>query len=289
MDEDEVFKALADASRRRLLDSLNARNGQSLRELCAGLDMARQSVSKHLAVLEAANLVTTVRRGREKLHYLNAVPINAIAERWINQYDRERARALADLKTALEEPMTSSTSTTSTTTSTTSTTTSTEFVYTTYIKTTPERLWQALTDPAFTRRYWGLSMESDWAPGSAFTVVLDPSGVTIADPEQVVLEAEPYRRLAYTWHTFSPEWAKNYGISEEHRAGWAAESRSKVTFEIEPLGQMVKLTVLHDGFDPGSGVLEGVTQGWPAILASLKTLLETGEALPAPQPAGQAE
>jgi uncharacterized protein YndB with AHSA1/START domain/DNA-binding transcriptional ArsR family regulator len=287
MDEDEVFKALADASRRRLLDSLNTRNGQSLRELCAGLDMARQSVSKHLAVLEAANLVTTVWRGREKLHYLNAVPINAIAERWINQYDRERARALADLKTALEEPMTSSTDSTSTTS--TSTSTSTEFVYTTYIKTTPERLWQALTDPAFTRRYWGLSMESDWAPGSAFTVVLDPSGVTIADPEQVVLEAEPYRRLAYTWHTFSPEWAENYGISEEQRAGWAAESRSKVTFEIEPLGQMVKLTVLHDGFDPGSGVLEGVSQGWPAILASLKTLLETGEAPPAPQPAGQAE
>jgi DNA-binding transcriptional ArsR family regulator len=100
---DEVFKALADASRRRLLDSLNARNGQSLRELCAGLDMARQSVSKHLAVLEAASLVTTMRRGREKLHYLNAAPVNAIAERWISQYDRERARALADLKTALEE------------------------------------------------------------------------------------------------------------------------------------------------------------------------------------------
>src|SRR3984957_14621263 len=95
---DEVFKALADASRRRLLDSLNARNGQSLRELCAGLDMARQSVSKHLAVLEAANLVTTVWRGREKLHYLNAVPINAIADRWIRRYDRERVRALADLK-----------------------------------------------------------------------------------------------------------------------------------------------------------------------------------------------
>jgi DNA-binding transcriptional ArsR family regulator len=83
---DEVFKALADASRRRLLDSLNARNGQSLRELCAGLDMARQSVSKHLAVLEAASLVTTMRRGREKLHYLNAAPVNAIAERWISQY-----------------------------------------------------------------------------------------------------------------------------------------------------------------------------------------------------------
>src|ERR1700733_13280649 len=105
---DDVFKALADPSRRRLLDSLNARNGQNLRELCAGLSMARQSVSKHLAVLEAANLVTTVWRGREKLHYLNAEPINAIAERWIHQYDRGRAQTLADLKTVLEgESMTS--------------------------------------------------------------------------------------------------------------------------------------------------------------------------------------
>src|SRR5262245_12598401 len=100
---DEVFRALADPSRRRLLDSLNARNGQTLRELCAGLDMARQSVSKHLAVLEAANLVTTVRRGREKLHYLNAAPINEIGERWITRYEHDRVRALADLKRALED------------------------------------------------------------------------------------------------------------------------------------------------------------------------------------------
>src|SRR6516225_8950757 len=91
---DDVFKALADTSRRRLLDSLNARNGQTLRELCIGLDMARQSVSKHLAVLEAADVVTTVRRGREKFHYLNAAPINDIAERWINHYDRSRVQAL---------------------------------------------------------------------------------------------------------------------------------------------------------------------------------------------------
>src|SRR4051794_442740 len=127
---DSVFRALADPSRRRLLDSLNARSGQTLRELCAGLDMARQSVSKHLAVLEGANLVTAVRRGREKLHYLNSAPINDIADRWINQYDRGRVHALSDLKRALEE-----------------TTMSTdvqkpEFVYTTYINTTPELLWQ---------------------------------------------------------------------------------------------------------------------------------------------------
>src|SRR5882762_9198395 len=103
---DEVFKALADASRRRLLDRLNQRNGQTLRELCAGLAMARQSVSKHLAVLEAANLVSTNWRGREKLHFLNPVPINAIAERWMTRYDQKRTSALADLKHGLEhQPM----------------------------------------------------------------------------------------------------------------------------------------------------------------------------------------
>jgi uncharacterized protein YndB with AHSA1/START domain/DNA-binding transcriptional ArsR family regulator len=269
---DEVFRALADTSRRRLLDSLNARNGQSLRELCIGLDMARQSVSKHLAVLEAASLVTTRWRGREKLHYLNAAPINAIAERWIAQYDRERVRALADLKTALEHESMGDTA----------------FVYTTYIKTTPERLWQALTDPAFTRRYWGVTFESDWKEGSPMTWEQD--GVTIADPAQVVLESEPYRRLAYSWHTFTPEFAEGVGLSDEVFTRAANERRSKVTFEIEQLGHMVKLTVIHNDFEPGSTVLEMVSGGWPHLLSDLKTLLETGETLPAmPDTAGQEE
>lgn len=267
---DEVFKALADASRRRLLDNLHARNGQSLRELCAGLDMARQSVSKHLAVLEAANLVSTVWRGREKLHYLNAEPINAIADRWINRYSRGRVEALADLKTALESaPMSD-----------------TEFVYTTYINTTPEKLWQALTDPAFTKRYWGVVLTSDWAVGS--TITWEYAGVTIADPEQVVLESEPGRRLAYAWQTFTPEFAKAVGFSDEFYARLAAEPRSKVSFEIEPRGPQVKLTVVHDGFAPGSAGLESVRGGWPGILSSLKTLLETGEPLPAPAEAASA-
>src|SRR5213080_1766144 len=187
---DEVFRALADPSRRLLLDSLNERNGQTLRELGSRLDMARQSVSKHLAVLEAANLVTTVRRGREKLHYLNAAPINEIAERWVTQYDRERVRALGDLKRALEE---------------TSMDDKPSFVYTTYIKTTPERLWQALTDPAFTQRYWGITFDSDWETGSPMT--WHQRGVTLADAEQVVLESQPNRRLSYAWHTFTPELA----------------------------------------------------------------------------------
>jgi DNA-binding transcriptional ArsR family regulator len=261
---DEVFKALADPSRRQLLDRLNARNGQTLRELCAGLDMARQSVSKHLAVLEAANLVTTKRRGRDKLHYLNAAPIDAIRERWISQYNRERVRALADLKTALEDESM----------------TSTEFAYTTYIKTTPERLWQALTDPAFTVRYWGVALETDWKPGS--TMTWEQKGVRIDDPEQVVLEADPYRRLAYAFHTFTPEFVESVGLDDDFLAKASTERRSKVTFDLEPHGEMVRLTLVHDDFEPGSAVLPLIRQGWPELLSSLKTLLETGD-VPEPE------
>ena len=257
---DGVFRALADPSRRLLLDRLNERSGQTQRELCAGLEMARQSVSKHLAVLEAANLVTAVRRGREKLHYLNAAPISDISERWINRYDQERVTALADLKRALEDtPMQKP-----------------SFAYTTYIKTTPERLWQALTDPAFTQRYWNTTFDTDWKVGS--TMTWNNQGVTIADPEQVVLESEPYRRLSYTWHTFTPELAGVHEVlTDEVVAKAAGEPRSKVTFEIEPLDELCKLTVVHDGLEPESTVMELVSGGWPRVLATLKTLLETGE------------
>jgi uncharacterized protein YndB with AHSA1/START domain/DNA-binding transcriptional ArsR family regulator len=257
---DPVFRALADPSRRQLLDRLNARNGQTLRELCGGLDMVRQSVSKHLAVLEEANLVTAVWRGREKLHYLNAAPIAEIADRWISRYHRQRVRALADLKQALEAPPM----------------TRPEFVYTTYLKTTAEQLWQALTDPAFTSRYWGCSFHTDWREGSSYA--LEHNGVVIADEGQQVLVSDPPHRLSYTWHTFSPEWAdavgRQVGFSDEYMAKLAAEPRSKVTFEIAQVEDMVKLTVVHDGFEPGSAVLEGISQGWPRILAELKTLLE---------------
>jgi DNA-binding transcriptional ArsR family regulator len=99
---DKVFKALADDSRRELLDRLRADNGQTLGELCARLDMTRQAVSKHLAILEGANLVATVRRGREKLHYLNPVPIHQIGERWIGKFERHRLAALSELKKNLE-------------------------------------------------------------------------------------------------------------------------------------------------------------------------------------------
>jgi DNA-binding transcriptional ArsR family regulator/uncharacterized protein YndB with AHSA1/START domain len=262
-DDDEVFRALADPSRRRLLDSLNERNGQTLRELCSGLDMARQSVSKHLDVLEAANLVTTVRRGREKHHYLNAAPINEIAERWITRYDQGRVRALADLKQALEDTPVQRTS----------------FVYTTYIRTTPEQLWRALTERAFTERYWSVSFDSDWEPGSPMT--WHQRGLTLTDPEQVVLESEPYRRLSYTWHTFTPELSDSFGLTDDARGRLARESRSKVSFEIEPLdAEQVRLTVIHDDLEPGGLTGSMISQGWPRVLANLKTLLETGDPLP---------
>lgn len=255
---DEVFKALADPSRRMLLDSLNTRNAQSLRELCSGLSMARQSVSKHLAVLEAANLIITRWQGREKLHYLNAEPINAIADRWIHQYDRVRAQTLADLKTALESESMSS---------------SAEFVYTTYIRTTPERLWQAITDPAFSRRYMGHALESDWEQGSTYAWV--EGGVRIEHPDQVILECNPYRRLVFTFHTFVPEIRTIApALTDETIASLAAERRSKVTFELEPQGDQVALTVIHDEFGPDSMVRGLVSEGWPRKFADLKTGLE---------------
>jgi len=256
---DDVFRALADPGRRQLLDSLNARNGQTLRELCAGMHMARQSVSKHLAVLEAAGLVTTVRRGREKLHYLNPAPISDISERWITRYDQPRVDALADLKQALENPTMDRPS----------------FVYTTYIQTTPEQLWEALTNSAFTLRYWNAAFETDWEPGSE--MVWNLSGVRVAHPDQIVLEADPPRRLSYTWHTFTPELARAAEVSEDRFAAAAAEPRSRVVFELEPAGSAVKLTVIHDGFPEQSTAAQLVTNGWPRVLSRLKTLLETGD------------
>ncbi|MFI6297219.1 SRPBCC family protein [Nonomuraea sp. NPDC050790] len=153
-----------------------------------------------------------------------------------------------------------------------------QFVYITYIRTTPERLWQALTDPAFTRRYWGVTFDTDWAVGSPMT--WEENGRKTSDPAQVVLESDPYRRLAYTWHTFTPEWAEGAGVSQETLAAISAEPRTKVSFDLEQVGETVKLTVIHDGFAPDSTLLGMISEGWPSVLSGLKTLLETGEPLP---------
>ena len=256
---DEVFRALADPSRRALLDALRDRGGQSLRELGEGLDMTRQAVAKHLGVLEDAGLVVTSWHGREKHHHLNAAPINDVADRWVRRYDRARAEALADLRQALEENEMSD-----------------DFVYVTYIRTTPEKLWQALTEPAFITRYFeGGGPQSDWRVGSK--VLWSMQGEEHHDWDQRVLEADPPRRLSYSWHNYQPEMAEMFGWSDERLAQLRQEKISKVTFDIEPAGSAVKLTVTHDDFAPDSEMREGVSQGWPAILSNLKSYLETGE------------
>ena len=164
--------------------------------------------------------------------------------------------------------------------------TSTACTYTTYVRASPERVWRGLTDPALTMRYWrhdvagGKSFPSDWKKGSTWDLAHPDVGIVVHDPEQVILESDPSRRLAYTWHTFTPEWAAAVGLAEETAAAWRAEPRSKVAFDIEEAGPgVVRLTVVHDGFMPGSAVLPAISEGWPAVLSSLKTLLETGAAL----------
>ncbi len=152
-----------------------------------------------------------------------------------------------------------------------------EFVYVSYIRTARELLYRAPTERAFMERYWGVVVESDWKPGLAIT--WEKNGVRQSDPRQVVLEADPPRRLSYTWHAISPEW--NTSVSAERCRQAAAEVLSQVTFELEPRGELVKLTVLHDHFEPGSIVAEMVSKGWPMVISSLKTLLETGETRPA--------
>jgi uncharacterized protein YndB with AHSA1/START domain/DNA-binding transcriptional ArsR family regulator len=268
---DAVFKALADPSRRELLDRLNSSNGQTLTDLCAGLTMARQSVTKHLDILERANLITTLRRGRSKLHYLNAAPINDIAERWIDRYHRQHAQTLSALKSTLEAP-----------------TVANSFVYSTYIRTTPEALWAALTDPEIMKQYWGVALRSDWTPGATVQWGDAPS-----EDDTVVLEVIRHRRLSYTWHNYQPEHAQLFGWDEARLATLRQEPASKVTFEIEPVGDAVKLTVVHDGFASDTEMLRAASGrkpesgGWPALLAKLKTLLETGDTfqLPAEQDA----
>jgi uncharacterized protein YndB with AHSA1/START domain/DNA-binding transcriptional ArsR family regulator len=246
-DGDEVFRALADRTRRDLLDRLRERNGQTLGELCSPLDMARQSATQHLGVLEAANLITTVSRGREKLHYLNPVPLWTIQERWIDRFDRPRLHALSAIKHRAEENTMADRP---------------SYVYVTYIESSPERVWDALTDADLTARYWGHSNVSDWQVSSTWEHRrIDGSG--IADVAGTVLESERPRRLSMT---FGPP-------SEDDPAG-----SSVVTFDIEPYHEIVRLTVTHEGL--ADDAWEAVSAGWPAVCANLKSLLETGRVLP---------
>jgi uncharacterized protein YndB with AHSA1/START domain/DNA-binding transcriptional ArsR family regulator len=239
-DLDLVFKALADPTRRQLLDRLHEQSGQTLGELCGVLSMARQSASQHLGVLEAANLISITWHGREKLHYLNPVPLHAVQERWIDKFERPRLRALSAIRRSAEEQAMTAPPT---------------YVYVTYIKASPAQVWRALTDADLTARYWGHSNVSDWQAGSTWQHVrTDGSGVS--DITGTVVEAMPAERLVLTF-----------------------PDPSRVTFTIERHHDIVRLTVRHEGLETAADH-EAISEGWPAVMANLKSLLETGDVLP---------
>ncbi|NIH83619.1 uncharacterized protein YndB with AHSA1/START domain/DNA-binding transcriptional ArsR family regulator [Amycolatopsis granulosa] len=243
---DAVFKALADPTRRLLLDRLREQNGQTLRQVCDRLDMARQSATQHLDVLVRAGLVTVVRRGRERLHYLNPAPIHEIEQRWIAGFDRPRLRTLTAIKNQAEEYAM----------------TVPDYVYVTYIRASAEQVWAALTDADVTARYWGHANVSDWRPGSSWEHRrVDGSGAV--DVAGTVLESEPPTRLVVTFDD-TPDRSREPSV---------------VTFLVEPHRDIVRLTVTHEKL-PDAAMRDGIAQGWPAVLANLKSLLETGDVLP---------
>jgi uncharacterized protein YndB with AHSA1/START domain len=243
---ESVFKALAHPTRRNLLDSLFEQDGQTLRSLTAGHDMTRIGVAKHLQLLEEARLVVTRRRGREKLHFLNPVPIRLIHDRWVSKYTEPWAAGLVSLKGELEEQM--------------------EKVFEIYIRTTPEQLWEAITNPAIRAKYhFGAGVDSFWTPGSKWALVHPGADGALAEGENLVVD--PPHRLVQTMDVLWSEDAEREGTS-------------RVTWEIEQVGDSCRLTVIHDELrDDAPAELYG---GWPMILSGLKTWLETGETLTTP-------
>jgi uncharacterized protein YndB with AHSA1/START domain len=246
-DVEEVFRALADPSRRELLDRLFAEDGQTLTALARGIDMTRFGVMKHLAVLEEAGLVATRRAGREKFHYLNPVPIRMVYERWVSRFAEPWTGAMTGLKRTLEGEMEKP-----------------KHVYEVYIRATPERVWQGLTDPELTRRYFhGVRVDSTLRVGEPFIQWMEDGRKAV---DGLVLECDPPRRLSVQWHfEYDPELAD--------------DPPSRVTFEVEPLGETTRLRVVHDGFETETGTYRRISQGWAPLLNSLKSLLETGEPL----------
>jgi uncharacterized protein YndB with AHSA1/START domain len=243
---DEVFRALADPTRRALLDALFTADGQTLHALAEPFTLTRFGVSKHLQQLETAGLVVTRRRGREKLHFLNPVPIRLVHDRWVSKYAEPWTAALSDLKYEMEKTM--------------------EKVFEIYIRTTPERLWAAITDPETRAKYnFGARQTSDWTPGSAYQMGHPEAGVLLG--EGINLEVDPPRRLVQTMQALWDDDVK-------------AEGTSRVTWEIEKVEDSCRLTVTHDQLREGAN--EQLYGGWPMILSGLKTWLETGELLTTP-------
>jgi len=242
---DEVFKALADPTRRALLDELFRSDGQTLHALEERFSMTRFGVMKHLKLLEEADLVLTRRQGREKLHYLNPIPIRLVHDRWVSKYAEPWAAGLSDLKHRLESTM--------------------EKVFEIYIRTTPERLWEAITDSETRGKFhFGNRVTSDWTPGSRFE--LANGDFLLGQGENT--EVDPPRRLVQTMTCLWSDEVK-------------AEGTTRVTWEIEPVGDdSCRLLVTHDQMREGAN--PEIYGGWPQILSGLKTWLETGDVLTTP-------
>jgi uncharacterized protein YndB with AHSA1/START domain len=243
---DAVFRALADPTRRDLLDRLYRQDGQTLYELTAPYSMSRIGVMKHLQLLEDAGLVVTRRRGREKLHFLNPVPIRLVHDRWVSKFAEPWAAALSEIKQRLEKPV--------------------EKVFEIYIRTTPERLWEAITDRATRAKFqFGCHIDSDWTVGSRYELSHPKAAELISQGENLIVE--PPSRLVQSFVALWDDNAK-------------AEGTSRVTWEIEPVGDSCRLTVTHDQLRDGAD--EAIYGGWPMILSGLKSWIETGEVLTTP-------
>jgi uncharacterized protein YndB with AHSA1/START domain len=243
-----IFRALADANRRELLDRLFERDGQTLGELCEYLpDMTRFGVMKHLGVLEEADLVTTVKVGREKRHFLNPVPIRLVHDRWISKYAEPVVGAMSALKTRLETPMDT-----------------VDHIYSVYIKAPPDRVWQAITDGDDTvRYYYGTRVASDWQAGSPLAYAY-PDGTLAADG--TVVEVEPGRRIVMSFH---PRWDPEID----------AEGPIRMTWLVEPAEEGGSKLTVTSALRPNSKSAESFAGGIVYIVSGLKTLIETGEPL----------
>jgi DNA-binding transcriptional ArsR family regulator/uncharacterized protein YndB with AHSA1/START domain len=265
-DEEAVFKALADSTRREILDRLFEEDGQSLGEIEAGFEMSRFGVMKHLRILEGAGLVTAHKVGRSKLHYLNAVPIRELQDRWIHKFAAGASDALLGLRARVEKGATMS----ATETAAASEASVPAFeekpshVFAVFIRTTLEQLWEAITSSDYTLKYYFAStVESDWKVGSSLIYKIGDQPAIVGE----VVESVPHEKLVCT---FDARW------DDEVRP----DPPSRITWLLETAGPDVcKLTVVHDGFESRTATFEQVVGGMPFILSGLKTLLETGKPL----------
>lgn len=257
-DLDLLFRALADPSRRRVLDLLKARPGTTVGELTERFDFSRFAVMKHLRILQESGLVVPRREGRVKRLYLNAVPIQTIHDRWISRYSALWAAQLTSLKYHLEgegTPM--------------PTATMVRHVHVVHIRTTPEKLWEALSRPEHTRLYYyGMDIATELRAGTPIEYLrAEPDGSVKKVIAGTVLEVDAPCRLVHS-----------FAFQDKQ------DAPTRVSYAIEQVGELVRLTVTHEGFEGETETYQLVRGGWTPIIDGLKTYLETGRPLGFPRP-----